>query len=179
MRQSKRAPDCHPDRANAGRGLCYACYNKEPDILEKKAIWSKTYYIQNKEKITVRGKLQRDPNRENLKVYFKEYHLNSRKTHPLKMLLAGAKSRAKKRGHEFSITQDDIKDIPQFCPVLGYELLYGNTGKLKPESASLDRFDNSKGYVPGNIRIISMRANGLKSNGTLNEFSKLIEYLKS
>lgn len=47
------------------------------------------------------------------------------------------------------------------------------------ESASLDRFDNTKGYIRSNVKIISNRANELKSDGTLEEFIRLVEYLKS
>lgn len=45
-------------------------------------------------------------------------------------------------------------------------------------SFSLDRIIPGKGYVVGNVRIISWRANQLKSNGTVEEFEKIIVDLK-
>lgn len=68
--------------------------------------------------------------------------------------------RARSRGKwEVSITLGDIPDIPDFCPVL----------KTPMETPSLDRIDSTKGYVKGNIRIISKRANMLKNNATAEE----------
>lgn len=42
------------------------------------------------------------------------------------------------------------------------------------KSLSIDRVDNSKGYVVGNVVICSYRANGIKGNLTMDEFA---EYL--
>lgn len=44
---------------------------------------------------------------------------------------------------------------------------------------SLDRVDNNLGYIPGNIRVISRKANLLKSSLTLDVLEKLIQYIKS
>lgn len=74
---------------------------------------------------------------------------------------------AKQRGLEHTISVDDLRPLPTHCPVLGIELSYdGGDGS---NNASIDRVDSRKGYIPGNVRIISWRANMLRSNGTLNE----------
>jgi hypothetical protein len=46
------------------------------------------------------------------------------------------------------------------------------------DSPSLDRINNMKGYVPGNVKIISWRANHLKSNGTALEHEKIAQYIR-
>jgi len=46
-------------------------------------------------------------------------------------------------------------------------------------SPSLDRIDNSKGYVPGNIAVISMRANMIKNNATLAELKAIVAYMET
>ena len=106
-------------------------------------------------------------------------NLNYAKNHPLRKLILTAKSRAKKKGIEFDIHVDDIEMVSH-CPVLGMpmEMNYGG-GKAAPNSPTLDRHDNSKGYVKGNVYIISHRANSLKRDATLEEVEKLLEYMRS
>jgi len=94
---------------------------------------------------------------------------------PAKRLHAAAKYRAKKYDLDFDIEESDL-EIPEFCLVLGIELKQG--GMNSPNSPSLDRIDNNKGYVKGNVRVISHRANTIKSNATQEELEKVLEYVK-
>jgi hypothetical protein len=99
---------------------------------------------------------------------------------PKSHILYRLRRNAKVRGIDCSITIDDIPEIPSFCPVLGIPLEYkvGNVGdrvSRSPNAVSVDRIDNSKGYVPGNIRIISTRANILKSDSNFEEIAALYE----
>lgn len=94
-------------------------------------------------------------------------------------LLRVAKSRAKKRGTDFSLTKEDIY-VPTHCPILGIKLeVNSNLGKGgKPSSYSLDRIDNTKGYIKGNVQVISHQANSMKSTATPEElllFAKWIQ----
>ena len=90
---------------------------------------------------------------------------------------SAAKKRAKNKNLPFDIEVSDII-IPEFCPVLGLKLEV-NDGLKQHNSPSLDRIIPSLGYVKGNIQVISDRANTLKSNGTLEEFEKLVEYMRN
>ena len=98
------------------------------------------------------------------------------KANPEKRILWSTRKRAQEDNREFNLTLEDII-IPEFCPVLGIPI-YSCEGKSTDNSASIDRYDNSKGYVKGNINIISWRANNLKSNGTLEEFKLLVKWLE-
>jgi len=80
----------------------------------------------------------------------------------LKRLVTNAKSRAKKRGIEFTITESDLT-LPAFCPVLGVPFVR-ERGKWRQDCPSIDRIDPLKGYVPGNVQVISKMANTMKSN---------------
>jgi hypothetical protein len=86
-----------------------------------------------------------------------------------KKMLNRAKSRAQKQGLPFSITEKDIV-IPEYCPILGIKLEHhrGKPGAYK-NSPSLDREIPEKGYVPGNVRVISQLANQCKGNATPEE----------
>jgi hypothetical protein len=94
-------------------------------------------------------------------------------------MLSRARQRATKAGIPFAVERKDIT-IPEKCPVLGIPLSFGNSQKKKaPEwnSPSIDRLIPELGYVPGNIAIISHRANLLKNAGTLEEHKMLVEWL--
>jgi hypothetical protein len=88
-----------------------------------------------------------------------------------------AKQRSKENGREFNILVSDIV-IPDKCPILGIELNMnsGKSGAYR-NSPSLDRIDNSKGYIEGNIQVISQLANAMKchaSNEELHAFAKWV-----
>ena len=97
--------------------------------------------------------------------------------HTKQFLLNKAKQNAKIRNREFNITIDDII-IPEKCPLLEIPLQI-NIGKggAKDNSYSIDRIDSSKGYIKGNIQIMSKLANVMKNSATQKQlitFSKNI-----
>lgn len=104
------------------------------------------------------------------------YTDNMRKNNPVSLLLAGAKRRAQRAGLEFNITHDDVQ-IPDVCPVLGIPLSRG-VGRQTDNSPSIDRIDNSKGYVKGNVRVVSWRINQRKSDLSITEILALADYIK-
>ncbi|ASR77308.1 endonuclease [Streptomyces phage NootNoot] len=89
----------------------------------------------------------------------------------------GAKARAKKLGRKFDIEVSDI-DVPEFCPILGIRLVKNLGGKAGDNSPSLDRIDSSKGYVKGNVQVVSYRANVLKSNASPWELRTVADYVE-
>lgn len=99
-----------------------------------------------------------------------------RKENPGQAMWRRAKCRSKERGIEFSLTVDDIK-IVDTCPVLGIPLVYDSPSQC-PNSASLDRTDSTKGYIPGNVAVISWRANNIKNDGTAEEHQAVADYLR-
>lgn len=87
----------------------------------------------------------------------------------LKRMLLRAKS--SNRGWEFAITAEDVS-IPKVCPYLGWELTF-TLGKGQCQTnASIDRIDSTKGYIKGNVQIISRKANTMKSNATQDELER-------
>lgn len=78
-------------------------------------------------------------------------------------MLSNARHRARRDGFPCTITLEDI-DIPTHCPVLG-RMLHIFEGKQggRDDSPSLDKVIPSLGYVPGNILVVSSKANRLKN----------------
>jgi hypothetical protein len=93
-------------------------------------------------------------------------------SNPIPRLMTTSRSRAKKYGLSFTITEADIIPLPAICPVLGIPLRCG-TSRSDQNAYSLDRIDNQKGYEPGNVRVISWRANRLKNDMTVEEAMKI------
>ena len=81
---------------------------------------------------------------------------------------------AKELGLPFNLEEPDIV-IPEFCPVLGIRLEFPSKSRTDA-SVSIDRIIPSLGYVKGNIVIVSWRANFIKSDATLEELKRLVEY---
>ena len=94
-----------------------------------------------------------------------------------RILLQHARVTSKVSNLNFKLTIEDIPEIPDTCPILGIDLF---RSYLVPSdnSPSLDLIDPSKGYVPGNVAIISWRANKLRSNATKEELLKVIEWVE-
>jgi len=92
-------------------------------------------------------------------------------------LLKCSKAGAKRDGREHTITLADIV-IPEFCPVYGLRLDCAAPARA-PNLPSLDRVDNTKGYVPGNVRVISWKANCDKSDLSQDEILALAAYVQS
>ena len=93
--------------------------------------------------------------------------------HPELLLLRSARVRARNLNLPFNIIAQDILDVwlkDNICPILGVKIHVRSLSERdnKPGatsiSPSLDRILPSKGYVKGNIIVLSNRANMLKNN---------------
>jgi len=84
-----------------------------------------------------------------------------------------ARRRARELHLPFDLSVSDIV-IPTMCPVLRLPLIVGKN-KPSPNSPSLDRIIPTKGYVKGNVWVLSHRANRMKGTATLCELQALID----
>ena len=96
---------------------------------------------------------------------------SKRKEDPKWAILQNKKSNAKRAGVDFEIEVNDL-DWPTHCPALGVELKYGG-GRFDDTTASIDRIDPNKGYVRGNVQILSALANRIKTNAGPEEVMKV------
>lgn len=133
---------------------------------ERMLLWSTLFYNQKyPNRLEVKEKKRRvwkDPSSRTMKEYFEETFRQRR-------------AKAKKRGKEYQITVDDLT-FPEICPALGISLIWG--GKLSDNTATIDCIDPNKGYVPGNVLIISHKANRIKNSATSEEVQKVADWLK-
>lgn len=115
-------------------------------------------------------------NKEKRRAYINEWQRNNKdkcrashnkylENNPKKKLLKSSKYNAKVRGLEHTISEEDIV-IPTHCPYLGIELTVKISRMNTPNMISLDRIDSTKGYIKGNVEVISHLANLMKSFAT-------------
>lgn len=144
---------------------------------EKQKAACKRYRERNKERLkpiwrarakTYRECINADPNyRAKKTAYHKTYRAENRN----RRMLADAKARAKKGSFPCTIELQDVF-IPNECPLLNVPFQ-----RKGPYAPSLDKIIPALGYVPGNVLVISCRANSIKHNATLEELQKLIANL--
>jgi hypothetical protein len=114
------------------------------------------------------------------RAYDKEYVKSGKKranrlANPERSILYITRGRAKKKSLEFNLSIEDIK-IPEVCPVFKTQLIYGS--KNRYNCPSIDRINNDRGYIKGNVAIISRRANEVKSDLNIASVEALLEYMK-
>jgi len=158
---------------NRKQRLEYASKHKE-----HRREYDKQRYLKNKEH-----------NREyNKQRYLKskehrwEYNRQRRLRHDCrKLLINAARYRAREKGLPFSITIEDV-DWVMFCPILGTSLDYSRVSDrlwdYAPEYIpSLDQVTPGGGYIPGNVAVMSQRANSIKNDGSAEEHRKIAEWM--
>lgn len=96
------------------------------------------------------------------------------------ILVHSARRRAKAKGLDFELTTENCPRVPELCPILGIKLEVRPDGLKGPwdGSPTLDRIDPTKGYTLDNVRVISFKANRMKSDMTIEILETLIAYMR-
>lgn len=127
------------------------------------------------------------------KVCHKEYKRRRRIKDPYKHYWQTKLSHS--YGHEFTITPNDIPGVeieyfisnrnkkefrtikyPSHCQYSGVKLNWFNTND-EPDSPSIDRWDNNKGYVPGNVYIVAKGVNSMKGSTSVEKWEEMMKTL--
>lgn len=94
-------------------------------------------------------------------------------------IINGMKRRATQKGVPFDITPVQLLDItPDRCPIFGTEFSFINNGVMTAESPSVDRLNPKQGYVVGNVVVISMKANNIKSAYAADDVAKVADWMR-
>ena len=129
-------------------------------------------------------KVYRQVNKEKVAAWKKDYYQQSRGTmaHSLRHLLYSAKTRANKNNLPFDLTMEWLEgSIVEHCPITLQRIDWAKEqvidGRLSPNSPSIDKHIPELGYVQGNCSIMSHRGNVIKSNGTIDEHRRVVQYM--
>ena len=134
------------------------------------AIKARAWYAKNTLRHAAIQRKWRQKNRLQSNTYYRQYMRNN----PERALLYAARKRANRSGLECTISQADIV-IPARCPVFGFPLRWA-VGRATEGSPTLDRINNARGYIPGNVMVVSARANRLKSDATPEELHLIAKF---
>lgn len=157
------------------RKQCNSCKDKK--VKKKSEYIKKINKIKSDpllyDKYLQKNKLYYETNRHRIKITNYKSKIKNKE----KRILKDIKTRAKKLGYDFNLDISDIV-IPENCPVFGFKLCKGlENNANKQRSISVDRIDNLKGYVKGNIQIISFKANTMKNNATIEELQRFADWI--
>jgi hypothetical protein len=84
-------------------------------------------------------------------------------------MIRNVKFSAKRRNLEFDLDYTDII-LPKVCPLLNIPLNY-NSNFQDISYPTIDRIDNNKGYIKGNIWVISRLANSMKNSANFEQLN--------
>ena len=78
------------------------------------------------------------------------------------------KAGAETRGLTWELTMDDVADVyekqDQKCALTDDSIAFPEVGIPQKALASIDRIDSSKGYVQGNIQLVTRKVNMMKQS---------------
>ena len=159
-------------------------YRNDPEFVAQRRAYNRRYAKLNREKLreTARQRWLADPEKGRRANRRAEQKRRSCPEGLAKTFIYAARTRVRKTGLALNITAGDILAVwpkNNRCPVLGTLFYFGpRRGRQRPDVATLDRLDSDKGYVRGNIAVISWRANDLKRNATVREIQQLLRWMK-
>ena len=146
----------------------------------KKCMVKKVQRCPNREETVLKANINKkvrsltDPEyNSRLKRYDRKYDHSTRGL--IKTMLNNARKRASLFNLEYNLEVDDIV-LPEECPILKHKFEIGKVGGSK-YSYSLDRIDPNKGYIKGNVQVISRLANAMKNNASPQELKLFAQYI--
>ena len=134
--------------------------------------YHKQYYKANPKKWIVKDRARKNATQRRYMDKHKEkraaYKRNFVEKHYEWNLVIQSRRSAKTKGLLHTIAIDDIK-IPELCPYLQVPLTRTQGEGTVWTNASIDRVDNTQGYTPDNVQIVSRLANSIKRDCTLEQ----------
>lgn len=142
---------------------------------------SDAYYWTHREAQCAKAKANRERRKaespDGLKQHNKDRHFARKLLKPGHYILTNIRTRAKLAGVPFDLDASDLTP-PDVCPVLGIKMTPYAHGRCDT-APEVDRLVPEKGYVRGNVSVISRRANRIKDNGSAEEHERIAAWMRS
>lgn len=153
--------------------LCKECDNKK----------SKKYYEDNIEKMRECSRKYHKANTEKVRERKRKYH----KANQFKMSILKLKNRSRKKAIPFDLDIEHLEQLWEICegicPMTGVPMLKMSEKGRDQFVMSVDRIIPEKGYIKGNVRLVSLWYNVARSNNddefTLEMFQRTIDYART
>jgi hypothetical protein len=142
---------------------------------EKVNEYQRYYRSQNNEKLKQAYTTSYEKNKEERTLYRRERHEAS----PWHTMSTVSKRRAREQGVLHTINASYLQSIwpaNNSCPVFNIPFTISKKGESRDCSPSLDRIIPNLGYVQGNVVIVSLKANRMKNNGSLEDLRKVLHF---
>jgi hypothetical protein len=139
----------------------------------QKRIYLKAYNERNKEVLAMKSKRRSQ----------EKYQQDRGTMHQaLRHLFCNAKARAQKNNLPFDLTIEWLETmVASHCPITLQPLDWLKeqvvNGTASPNSPSIDKIKPELGYVQSNCAILSHRGNLIKSDGTIDEHRRVVQYM--
>ena len=118
-----------------------------------------------------------------------EYMKRWRRDNPLKAcvhsLVGGAKDRARRKGLPVDASAMTVASVLELvpedmrCPCCKLKMVARVERGKHPHSITLDRVDNDKGYVTGNLAVICSTCNSRKKDMSVHDLRLILRYIES
>jgi hypothetical protein len=156
-----------------------ARYHNDPEYRERVLTSAKRYHKKKRETDPEYAKKRSEYNKANA-AYFnkktKEYNMKQ----PFHYAFKRLRLRAKQKGIPFDLDEQYLIDLwTGKCAIFNTVLCdpYSTTTQ-DPNKATVDRVIPEIGYIKGNVKWVSNKANIIKSFGTIEEHENVISYMK-
>ena len=117
-------------------------------------------------------------NRDKELSHMKAYRESLKKNNYLKFFIQNKKKLVIRAGIDWDLDEEYLKSLfTGVCPVFNCQIHLG--GAKDEYKAELDRLVPSLGYVKGNVRWISRRANRIKSDASIEEIKAILKYMEN
>lgn len=152
---------------------------------ERVAAYQREYRKKHPEKLKEADRRKYKKRADEIKLKQKEMRQDPNYVYPRQsypnLMNHAAKVKARKKNLPFDLTVEYIASIwptDNQCPVFGTLFETAAKGTSRDTSPSLDRKIPSLGYIQGNVHVISMKANRIKNDASLEDLQRILAYFE-